>query len=328
MEGAGRNEENVVGVHDAVLGVDGAALDDGQKVALHALARDVGSAGLAVGRGDLVDLVDEDDAHLLGALLGEADYLLVVHQLGGLLLHEQLVGIPDLELAAGALGREGLAEEPLHLVAHVLHAGNGEDVDGRPGGLGDLHLDLAVVDHAQAVLLAQLLAGGLALGGAEGIRQKQVHEAGLGFGFGLLLHRGRLLLAHEADGYLHEVADHGLHVAAHVAHLGELGGLHLDEGGAAQLGQTPGNLGLADAGGAHHDDILRRHLVAQVLGQLLPAPAVAYGNSHHALGLVLADDELVQFRDDFMGFQGAHRTTLCRGLANGRLQKKGRVSSR
>ena len=50
----------------AVLGVDRRALDDRQQVALHALARDVGRRARSRA-GDLVDLVDEDDARLLGA---------------------------------------------------------------------------------------------------------------------------------------------------------------------------------------------------------------------------------------------------------------------
>src|SRR2546425_7978399 len=38
VERAGRDEEDVVGAHVAVAGLDGRALDDGQQVALHALA--------------------------------------------------------------------------------------------------------------------------------------------------------------------------------------------------------------------------------------------------------------------------------------------------
>ena len=64
---AGRDEEDVIGPHHAVLRVDGRAFDDRQDVALHALAADV-RAVPAFASGDLVDLVDEDDAGLLDAL--------------------------------------------------------------------------------------------------------------------------------------------------------------------------------------------------------------------------------------------------------------------
>ena len=56
----------MVGFDRPVLGVDGRPLDDRQQVALDALARDVGPAAGALVAGDLVDLVDEDDARLLG----------------------------------------------------------------------------------------------------------------------------------------------------------------------------------------------------------------------------------------------------------------------
>ena len=67
MERAGGDEQDVVGAHHAVLGVDRGAFDDRQDVALHALAADV-RAVAALAAGDLVDLVDEDDAGLLDAL--------------------------------------------------------------------------------------------------------------------------------------------------------------------------------------------------------------------------------------------------------------------
>ena len=67
VERAGGDEQDVIGAHHAVLGVDGGAFDDRQDVALHALAADF-RAVAALAAGDLVDLVDEDDAGLLDAL--------------------------------------------------------------------------------------------------------------------------------------------------------------------------------------------------------------------------------------------------------------------
>ena len=81
MEGAGSDEEHIVRLHGAVFGVDGAALNDGQDVALHAFPADVRAAAGTVS-GNLVDLVDEHDAVLLGAL----DGLLVLRFLLVLLL--------------------------------------------------------------------------------------------------------------------------------------------------------------------------------------------------------------------------------------------------
>src|SRR5690606_18249462 len=58
------------------------------------------------------------------------------------------------------------------------------------------------------------------------------------------------LLAREPDGNRHEIAHDLLHVAADIAHFGKLGGLHLDEGGAGELGEPARNLSLAHAGRA------------------------------------------------------------------------------
>ena len=66
MKRPGRDEQDVIGLHGAVLGVDRGSLDDRQQVALHPLARDVRAAGRALVAGDLVELVDEDDSGFLG----------------------------------------------------------------------------------------------------------------------------------------------------------------------------------------------------------------------------------------------------------------------
>jgi hypothetical protein len=62
----------------------------------------------------------------------------------------------------------------------------------------------------------------------------------------------------------------------------------------------------ADAGRADHQDVLGQHLFPEAFRQLEPAPAVAERNRDGALGIVLADDEPVQFRDDLAGAEGSH----------------------
>ena len=115
-------------------------------------------------------------------------------------------------------------------------------------------------------------------------------------------------LAHQTDRHLDEVADDLLDIAADIADLGELCRFDLEEGRAGEPGQPPRNLGLADAGRADHQDVLRHHLFAHLALQLLTAPAVAQRNRHGALGVLLADDEAVEFRDDFAGREGSHDT--------------------
>ena len=107
-----------------------------------------------------------------------------------------------------------------------------------------------------------------------------------------------LLLADQPDGVFDQFADHALHVAAVVAHLGVLRGLDLDERRAGELGQPPGDLGLAHARRADHHDVLRRDFLPHVVDKLLPPPAIANGHGHRPLGLVLAHDVPIQFRDN------------------------------
>src|SRR5262249_14749306 len=66
-------------------------------------------------------------------------------------------------------------------------------------------------------------------------------------------------------------------------------------------GQTAGDLGLPHAGGSDHDDVLRSHLVPELGGQVLAAPAVAERDGHRSLGALLADDVAVQLGDDLGG---------------------------
>src|ERR1043166_3496078 len=117
------------------------------------------------------------------------------------------------------------------------------------------------------------------------------------------LHR---LLAGLLDADLDEVAHDGVDIAADVADLGELGRLDLDERRVGQAREAPRDLGLADARGPDHQDVLRRDLLAQRLGHLLAPPAVAQRDRHGALGPSLPDDVLVQLMHDLLRSHAAH----------------------
>ena len=129
-------------------------------------------------------------------------------------------------------------------------------------------------------------------------RHQQVEQAVLGVRFGAVGHFVQALLAHHVDGDVHQVADHRLDVAADVADFGELAGLHLQERRVGQLRQPARDFGLADAGGADHEDVLRHHLLGHFGRQLLAADAVAQRDGDGALGVGLADDVLVEFAHD------------------------------
>ena len=108
----------------------------------------------------------------------------------------------------------------------------------------------------------------------------------------------RLLLADHLHGDLGQVAHDRLDVAADVADLGELRGLDLEERRVGQARQAPRDLGLADARRPDHEDVLRQDLARHLGRQALPAPAVAQRDRHGLLRALLADDVLVELRDD------------------------------
>src|SRR5690606_18057459 len=82
-----RNEQHVVRADHAVLRLYGAAFDDRQQVPLHALATDIRPGAAPLTR-DLVDLIEEDDAHVLGTLESLAHDLVHVDEPVHLLLHQ------------------------------------------------------------------------------------------------------------------------------------------------------------------------------------------------------------------------------------------------
>ena len=126
----------------------------------------------------------------------------------------------------------------------------------------------------------------------------------MGAGLDVLAH----LVARQADRRLDQIAHDLLDVAADIADFGELGRLDLDERCAGKLGQPPCDLGLAHSCGPDHQDVFRQHFLAQLSGELQPPPAIAQRDGDGALGVGLADDEAVQFGNDFAGGEVGHVT--------------------
>ena len=106
VERSGGDEQNVVGAHHAVARVDRGAFDDGQDVALHAFAGDVGAVA-AFASGDFVDFVEEDDAGIFHAIDGQAGDLVHIDQALLFFLNQIFEGLVDLHLPLfGALAEE------------------------------------------------------------------------------------------------------------------------------------------------------------------------------------------------------------------------------
>jgi hypothetical protein len=193
-----------------------------------------------------------------------------------------------------------------------LHAGGAEDADG--GLLFDLDFELAIFELAGLELIAEFFAGSAALlfglvvivfadavAGKEEIEQALFDLLSGGFLDGESHFR-----SDHGDGGVEQVADHGVDIAAVVADLGEFGGFDFHEGSAGEGSEPAGDLGFTDAGGADHDDVFRRDILAKRIGKLLATPAVADGDGDGAFGVGLADDVFVEFGDDLGGGEDLH----------------------
>jgi hypothetical protein len=136
------------------------------------------------------------------------------------------------------------------------------------------------------------------------LRQKRIEQTLFGGISCPVLHAGELFLAEQLHRGLDQVFDDGIDIAADITDLGELGRLDLHEGCARESRQAAGDLGLADAGGADHQDVLGRDLGAQRLPDLHATPAVAQCDGDGALGGLLTDDVFVELGDDLARRQG------------------------
>ena len=121
MKRTGGNEQNVVGTNHAVASVHRGAFHDRQNVALHAFAADVRSVpGFA--SGNLVDLVEKDDAVLFDALDGDPRHLVHVDKLLLFFLDQVVDRLGDFHLPLlGALAEES-GQDVLEVDVHLLDA--------------------------------------------------------------------------------------------------------------------------------------------------------------------------------------------------------------
>ena len=113
--------------------------------------------------GDFVDLVDENDAHLFGALNRGARHLVHIQQLVLFFLNQIFESIGHAHLAFLFLLAKHAGEHVLDVDVHLLHALIGDDFKGRHGALAHLEINHALIELPFAQLRAQLFAGALSL---------------------------------------------------------------------------------------------------------------------------------------------------------------------
>jgi hypothetical protein len=302
---SGGNEQHMVRPYRSVPRLHGRPLDDRQKIALHPLSAHVDAMRTSIGSADLVELVDKDDAAAFGQSHGLFGDGIAVHQILDFLLEQNLPRLADLHLPFAALAGHQPLEHVLEVNIHLLQAHVRKNLHRDPPLL-DVELNLAVFELAGPEHFAELVARailaffrladvgvvfatGLGCGRHEKVNQPLLDaQASLVFDFTALVGLD------QRDGRLDEVAGHALDVAPVIADLGVLRGLHLDEGRADELRQTPRDFRLPHAGGSDHDDVLGRHFLAHLGRKLPPAPAIADGNRHRPFRVVLPDDVLIE----------------------------------
>ena len=130
MKGPRGNEQDVIGLHHAVFGGNGGALDQRQQIALHTLARHVGTTAFRA-RSHLVNFVNEDNAVLLEHVQRLRLDVFLVDQFGRFFIDQQFHRFGDFELACLALGLTHLTEHATQLLGHFFHAGRTHDLQLR-----------------------------------------------------------------------------------------------------------------------------------------------------------------------------------------------------
>src|SRR5467141_2240177 len=308
---AGRDEKDVISADHAVARVDGGAFDYGPNVARHAFARDVRAvAGFAAGH--FINFIDEDDAHLLGALHGHARDLVHVQQLIFFFLDQIFESVGDAHFALFLLLAEHTGEHVLDIDVHLLDALVGDDFERGHGAFADFEVHHALVEFAFAQLEAERFARALGLfalrgnlgvwSAGRGRRSRRKQEVEHAFFRGLLGAVGHFVeffLADHVDGGLEEVADHRFHIAADVPDFRVFRSFDLDEGAAGETRQAARDFRFSDAGGANHQNVFGQNVFGDFRRKLLAADAVAQGHGAGALCGSLPDDVLVELRDDF-----------------------------
>ena len=121
---------------------------------------------------------------------------------------------------------------------------------------------------------------------------------------------------HIVIGSLQQAQDDVLHILAHVAGLGQVGGIGHGKGHLEDAGQGLGQQRLAGTGGPEQQDVALLHLhIARLLAGLDALVVVVDRDRQHLLGLVLADDVFVEDVLDLPGL-GQFLHVRSQGLLN------------
>ena len=280
MERAGGDKEHIVRPYSAIFRIDSAAFHNGQNITLHAFPAHIRAVAAIGTSGHLVDLVNKDDALLLGAADGFFPYLVLIDQFRLFFLQKNLAGVLHLDPAnLGFLGH--------HAAHHIA------DVDGIAAHfqLGQcvfhFNFQFTFFQFTGAQLLQHIFPahGQFVLFFLRNFRlflraQQHLQRIGVLFLRGIhkqlgqpvfrqhlrpSLHLLGKFLPYHADRVFHQIANDAFHIPAHITDFGKLGGFHLHKRGFDQLCQSSGDLRLTNASRADHQNIFRTDLAAHLL---------------------------------------------------------------
>src|SRR5262245_53928947 len=289
--------------HRAVLCIDGGSFDQRQQVSLHPFTRYVG-ASQSFTSGDLVDLVEEHDSVLLDCAYRFLYELIIVEQLVGLLVHQNVMRFLDADPAGLGTATAELSENVAKIDgAHLRsrHAGNFEHWHA---GTAHLHFDLdfLVVELTAAQLFPETFARGRTCSRTN----KRIEHAFFGRLLSARLHVFSFSIADQRNADFEQIANDLLNIASNIANFGKFGSLDLEKRGAGEPGKSAGNFGLSNPRWANHQNIFWKNFLAQLLIELQSPPTVAQCNRDRAFCIPLADDIAVKLRNDFAGREVRH----------------------
>src|SRR5688572_30661537 len=116
--------------------------------------------------------------------------------------------------------------------------------------------------------------------------------------FGYFFDVGFSFIADHPDRYVDKITHHRLDIASDITNFGKLGSFDFDEWCTGEAREASRNFGFADAGRTDQYDVVRHDLLAEILFDALPPPAITQRNRDCTLRCFLTDDVLVELTDD------------------------------
>ena len=152
----GGDKQNMVGLHRAILGIDGRSFDNGQQIPLHAFPGHVGPQVLFP-TGDFIDLIQKDDAGLFDPFDGVTRHLIHVNQFLRFFLRQVFQRFGNLHDPVFLFPGHQPAQHVAQVIFEVFHASDVGDNPDRQSAFLDFDFHRPVVEPAFPQLFTELL---------------------------------------------------------------------------------------------------------------------------------------------------------------------------